>query len=180
MKLKSILISNFGIFYGVNSIEINDSITMITGRSGSGKTTLVNAFKWALSRYSNEPIWTMICRTRFDELEIGQQDYMKVNLCYFTSEDYFFEKSMSFSKDETGKLITGDITTTLSSQSECLHGQDAVYRLLKDFPLLQFHAVSLGDVELTDIINLTIIELKSVFEPYLLFAEKSALRTIKK
>lgn len=176
MKLNRITISNFGIFYGENTIDLNDSVTMIMGHSGSGKTILMNAFRWVLSDYPRE--YRLIpCHKRFSELEVGQYDYVKVILHYSDKDEFIFEKTMSFSKGESDELLIEEITTSLTSRSERLVGYEAVTRLWTDFPLRQFHAICIEPDVSMKIIDFKVRDIRSRFDPYLHFTEQSAEKT---
>jgi DNA sulfur modification protein DndD len=47
MIFSSIVLENFGIFYGRQPLEFEPGLYVIHGRNGRGKTTLLNAVKWA-------------------------------------------------------------------------------------------------------------------------------------
>ncbi len=50
MKIKSITISNFGPFYGEHTLELDPSVTVLTGPNDCGKTILLDALACAMSQ----------------------------------------------------------------------------------------------------------------------------------
>lgn len=46
MKLNKIIIKNFRSYYGENSFELSDGLTLVIGDNGDGKTTFFEALEW--------------------------------------------------------------------------------------------------------------------------------------
>ena len=49
MILKSMNIKNFRSYYGDNTFEFSQGLTLIIGDNGDGKTTFFEALEWLLS-----------------------------------------------------------------------------------------------------------------------------------
>ena len=48
MKIKRLIVKNFGIFRGTRSFDFDDDVVVIYGENFTGKTTLVRALYFAL------------------------------------------------------------------------------------------------------------------------------------
>jgi DNA sulfur modification protein DndD len=85
MKIKSITLTNFRQFRGMQAFDLDSSVlkpvTLIFGANGAGKTTLLNAFTWALygdmsedveeqNRMCNDSVWQSLPRGGSVELSV--------------------------------------------------------------------------------------------------------------
>ena len=55
MIIKNLTITNFRSYYGENSIDIGNGLTLIIGANGDGKTTLFEAVEWLFDTVGSLP-----------------------------------------------------------------------------------------------------------------------------
>ena len=79
MIIKNIAIENFRSYYGTNSMDVGEGLTLIIGANGDGKTTLFEALEWLFDTVDNKP--------KVDAKNISKKKKMAMNVLK-TSERY--------------------------------------------------------------------------------------------
>lgn len=171
MKLKNLVIENFRSYYGENSIEFGENLTLILGGNGDGKTTLFDAMEWLFFTPSmkTEDTDTMhraiqavdnkyISKKKLSEL--NPSDYGQVRVC-MTYENMnivkVVEKSFRFNKEEDGKISTSSYSFSILVENGierlCVTGEHAVDMFDSDFtPAIRKYCMFKGEESL-DIFN---------------------------
>ena len=96
MKLKKITIKNFRSYYGVNSFELSDGLTLIIGDNGDGKTTFFEALEWLFDTSKENRSESNISEMRKKELGIGDADVVSVSVQFEHSGEKEICKSFRF------------------------------------------------------------------------------------
>ncbi len=120
MIIKNITIENFRSYYGVNSIEIGKSLTLIIGANGDGKTTFFEALEWlfdtagALPKVDNKYISKKKCA----EIQPNEFASVKVSMSYENEGDErIVQKSFKFTKSLNGEISTSNYIHEIYLQS---------------------------------------------------------------
>ena len=74
MILKSMNIKNFRSYYGDNTFEFSQGLTLIIGDNGDGKTTFFEALEWLFDTATENKSATNISEKRKSEMEVGDID----------------------------------------------------------------------------------------------------------
>lgn len=102
MIINKIIIRNFRSYYGDNTFEFKDGLTLIIGDNGDGKTTFFEALEWLFNTSQTEDKTERILSAkRKKELFDNETDSVRV-VMYFKSEgdsDKIVEKSLDFTRD---------------------------------------------------------------------------------
>lgn len=75
MKLNKIIIKNFRSYYGENSFELSDGLTLVIGDNGDGKTTFFEALEWLFDTSKDNKSESNISEMR--KAEMGIERVMK-------------------------------------------------------------------------------------------------------
>lgn len=128
MLIKSIELTNFRIFAGIQLIEFStddkENVTVIMGDNGSGKTTLAQAFSWCLYGVTtfkrNDDLLSFPVR---DKLAIGQAVTVKVALTLIHGgREYRIIRSQEYRKDSPKELHADGAVLSVSYRES--DGQD--------------------------------------------------------
>lgn len=100
MLIKEVSIKNFRSYYGMNSFELGDRLTLIIGDNGDGKTTFFEALEWLFNTSTEDKRLSNISAKRISELGDGESDEVCVSID-FVNEDGIktVEKSFTFTND---------------------------------------------------------------------------------
>lgn len=97
MIINKIIIRNFRSYYGDNTFEFKDGLTLIIGDNGDGKTTFFEALEWLFNTSQTEDkTERVLSAKRKKELLDNETDSVRV-VMYFKSEgdsDKIVEKSL--------------------------------------------------------------------------------------
>lgn len=110
MKLKKITIKNFRSYYGENSFELSDGLTLIIGDNGDGKTTFFEALEWLFDTSKENKSESNISEMRKKELEIGDADAVSVSVQFEHSGEKEICKSFRFERLANGNIATRDFS----------------------------------------------------------------------
>ena len=80
MKLNKIIIKNFRSYYGENSFELSDGLTLVIGDNGDGKTTFFEALEWLFDTSKDNKSESNISEMRKAEMGIGESDEVSVTM----------------------------------------------------------------------------------------------------
>lgn len=108
MILKSINIKNFRSYYGDNTFEFSQGLTLIIGDNGDGKTTFFEAMEWLFDTATENKNATHISEKRKSEMEVGEVDVVMVSLVFDHDGIIEIEKSFSFEKQAENSARTFD------------------------------------------------------------------------
>jgi DNA sulfur modification protein DndD len=124
MKIEKITIHNFRSYYGENSIEFNDGLTLVIGDNGDGKTTFFEALEWlfdtrdAENKTDNRNYPNFISAKRLSELSFDEKDVVRVEMFFDHDGKKLIEKQFEFSKNGDKVSLTNfhfigyeDVTT---------------------------------------------------------------------
>lgn len=93
MNIKNINIRNFRSYYGENSFEFSDGLTLIIGDNGDGKTTFFEALQWLFNTTVDTPHIENFSEMRKSELEVGESDNVVVSMTFDHNGIKTIEKS---------------------------------------------------------------------------------------
>ncbi len=108
MILKSMNIKNFRSYYGNNTFEFSQGLTLIIGDNGDGKTTFFEALEWLFDTATENKSATNISEKRKSEMEVGDIDEVVVSLVFDHEGIIEIEKSFSFEKQVENSARTFD------------------------------------------------------------------------
>lgn len=108
MILKSMNIKNFRSYYGDNTFEFSQGLTLIIGDNGDGKTTFFEALEWLFDTATENKSAINISEKRKSEMEIGDIDKVAVSLIFDHDGIIEIEKSFSFEKQAENSARTFD------------------------------------------------------------------------
>ena len=74
--IKKIIINNFRSYYGENTFEFSEGLTLIIGGNGDGKTTFFEALEWLFNTSLEIKEISNISEMRKNELTVGECDVM--------------------------------------------------------------------------------------------------------
>ena len=101
MILKSMNIKNFRSYYGDNTFEFAQGLTLIIGDNGDGKTTFFEALEWLFDTATENKSATNISEKRKSEMEVGDIDEVVVSLVF--DHDGIIEIEKSFRLTQIGR-----------------------------------------------------------------------------
>lgn len=82
MIIKSINIRNFRSYYGDNSFDFSNGLTLIIGDNGDGKTTFFEALQWLFNTTVDTPNIENFSEMRKSQLEVGENDKVVVSMTF--------------------------------------------------------------------------------------------------
>jgi len=188
MIIKSITLENFRSYYGENTIEIGDKLTLMIGANGEGKTTFFEALEWLFDTTDILPKVDAkyISKKKLAELEASEPGKVKVSMTYFCDgTERLVEKNFVFSRTMSGDISTSNYTHTLyiwnGSEKESREGIAAKVQFDRDFPpSIRKYCLFKGEQELnifnkSDALAYLIETFSQVknFDPYLNFMERA-------
>ncbi len=110
MKLKKIIIKNFRSYYGENSFELSDGLTLVIGDNGDGKTTFFEALEWLFDTSKENKSETNVSEMRKRELGIGDSDIISVSVQFEHGGEKEICKSFRFERLANGSILTRDFS----------------------------------------------------------------------
>lgn len=113
MIIKEIRIKNFRSYYGDDNLfEFSDGLTLILGDNGDGKTTFFEAIEWLFRTELDRGIRELenVSEKRKSELEIGEQDQVKVFMSFEHNGMKSVEKSFTFERTDDSAFRVGKIS----------------------------------------------------------------------
>ena len=135
MIIKNISIENFRSYYGSNSMDVGEGLTLIIGANGDGKTTLFEALEWLFDTVDNKPKvdTKYISKKKIAEMMPDESAVVKVSMTYESERnEKIVEKSFKFTKAQDGSVSTSNYMHCLfvqnGSEKEVREG-DAAKRL---------------------------------------------------
>lgn len=102
MIIKKIVITNFRSYYGENTFELSNGLTLIIGGNGDGKTTFFEALEWLLNTSLEIKELSNVSEMRKSELSIGEVDTMSVSMLFEHNGEKEVTKSLTFEKMSDG------------------------------------------------------------------------------
>ena len=106
MILKKIIIRNFRSYYGENTFDLSDRLTLIIGDNGDGKTTFFEALEWLFDTSIENKSETNISAKRKSELGIGESDSVSVTILFDHDGEKEIEKRFTFTKRPDKSIAT--------------------------------------------------------------------------
>lgn len=188
MIIKSITLENFRSYYGVNTIEVGDRLTLMIGANGEGKTTLFEALEWLFDTTDLMPKVDSkyISKKSISELESTESANVKVSMTYICNgSERIYEKSFKFTKTLSGEVSPSNFAVKLYIQNgvekDVRDGNLALVQFDRDFPSsVRQYCLFKGEQEL-NIFNKpaalkylveTFSQVRN-FDPYLSFMERA-------
>ena len=190
MIIKNITIENFRSYYGENSIDIGNGLTLIIGSNGDGKTTLFEAVEWlfdtvgAMPKADNK----YISKKKISELLDSESAYVKVSMTYVNDGcEKLIQKSFKFTKSFSGEISTSNFEYDLYIQQgvekDLKSGDAATRQFDRDFaPSIRKYCLFKGEQNLNifnneDAMSYLVETFSQIrdFDPYLSFMENAKL-----
>ena len=188
MIIKNLTIENFRSYYGENSIDIGNGLTLIIGANGDGKTTLFEAVEWLFDTVGSLPKADnkYISKKKISELMDSESAYVKVSMTYVNDgSERLIQKSFKFTKSLSGEIFTSNFAYDLYIQKgvekDLESGVDAIRRFDRDFaPSIRKYCLFKGEQNLNIFNNdeamsylvETFSQIRD-FDPYLSFMENA-------
>ena len=104
MILKELIIENFRCYYGKNTFEFSDGLTLVIGDNGDGKTTVIEAFEWLFNTSSFYADKRLISKKQLSEMHPEETGTVKIALSFDHEGDKRIVKSFDFEKDFNGNI----------------------------------------------------------------------------
>ena len=82
MVIKRITIRNFRSYYGENTFDFSNGLTLIIGDNGDGKTTFFEALQWLFNTTVDTPAMDNFSEMRRSQLELGENDSVSVSMTF--------------------------------------------------------------------------------------------------
>lgn len=188
MIIKSITLENFRSYYGVNTIEVGDRLTLMIGANGEGKTTLFEALEWLFDTTDLMPKvdTKYVSKKKISDLESTESANVKVSMTYVCNgSERIYEKSFKFTKTFSGEISPSNFAVKLFIQNgvekDVRDGNAALAQFDRDFPSsVRQYCLFKGEQEL-NIFNKpaalaylveTFSQVRN-FDPYLHFMERA-------
>ena len=108
MILKKIIIRNFRSYYGENTFDLSDRLTLIIGDNGDGKTTFFEALEWLFDTSVENKNETNISAKRKSELGVGESDMVCVTMVFDHDGEKEIEKRFTFTKRPDKTIVTDE------------------------------------------------------------------------
>ncbi len=188
MIIKNITIENFRSYYGVNSIDIGEGLTLILGANGDGKTTFFEALEWLFNTTDTMPQMDhkYISKKKAKELLTSESAYVRVSMTYLNDgNERTIRKSFKFTKSLDGEVSPSNYAHELFTQhgveNDVKEGEYAKKLFDRDFAAsIRKYSLFKGEQEL-NIFNQEgamsyLIETFSQirdFDPYISFMKKA-------
>lgn len=188
MIIKNITIENFRSYYGENSIDIGNGLTLIIGSNGDGKTTLFEAIEWLFDTVGSLPKtdYKYISKKRISELMDSESDYVRVSMTYVNDGgERLIQKSFKFTKSLSGEISTSNFEYNLYIQKgvekDVKTGESATRQFDRDFaPSIRKYCLFKGEQNLNifnndDAMSYLVETFSQIrdFDPYLSFMESA-------
>ncbi len=111
MLIKRLTIKNFRSYYGENSFEFSDGLTLIIGDNGDGKTTFFEALQWLFNTSVENNSIDNVSEMRKSKLEVGESDELMVSMLFeHDGEEKYVEKRFSFERKSESEFSTSSLT----------------------------------------------------------------------
>lgn len=104
MIIQKIEIRNFRSYYGLNTFEFTNGLTLIVGDNGDGKTTFFEALQWLFNTTIDTPQMENFSEKRKSELEVGNSDTISVSITFDHDGIKTLEKSFSIERYATDRF----------------------------------------------------------------------------
>ena len=82
MIIREVTIENFRCYYGKNTINFNDGLTLVIGDNGDGKTTFFEALEWLFNTSTLQPEPRLISQKKRAELGASEIGTVKVGITF--------------------------------------------------------------------------------------------------
>ena len=82
MIIQKIEIRNFRSYYGLNTFDFTNGLTLIIGDNGDGKTTFFEALQWLFNTTVDTAHIENFSEMRKSELEVGESDIVSVSITF--------------------------------------------------------------------------------------------------
>ncbi len=188
MIIKNITLENFRSYYGVNTIEVGERLTLMIGANGEGKTTLFEALEWLFDTTGLLPKvdTKYVSKKRIADLESSESGNVKVSITYICyGSERIYEKSFKFTKTFSGEITPSNYAVNLyirnGVEKDVREGNAALSQFDRDFPYtVRQYCLFKGEQEL-NIFNKpaalaylveTFSQVRN-FDPYLAFMERA-------
>ena len=190
MIIKNLTIENFRSYYGENSIEIGNGLTLIIGSNGDGKTTLFEAVEWLFDTVGSLPKADnkYISKKKISELTDSESAYVKVSMTYVNDGcEKLIQKSFKFTKSLSGEISTSNFEYDLYIQQgvekDVKSGEAATRQFDRDFaPSIRKYCLFKGEQNLNifnneDAMSYLVETFSQIrdFDPYLSFMKNAKL-----
>lgn len=103
MIIKNINIRNFRSYYGDNSFDFSNGLTLIIGDNGDGKTTFFEALQWLFNTTVDTPNIENFSEMRKSQLEEGEMDKIAVSITFDHNGIKTIEKSFYVERYSTDR-----------------------------------------------------------------------------
>ena len=141
MIIKSITLENFRSYYGVNTIEVGERLTLMIGANGEGKTTLFEALEWLFDTTDLLPKvdTKYVSKKKIAELDSTESGNVKASMTYiYNGSERIYEKSFKFTKTFSGEISPSNFAVKLYIQNgvekDVREGNAALAQFDRDFP----------------------------------------------
>lgn len=141
MIIKSITLENFRSYYGVNTIEVGERLTLMIGANGEGKTTLFEALEWLFDTTDLLPKvdTKYVSKKKIADLESTESGNVRASMTYICNgSERIYEKSFKFTKTLSGEISTSNFMVKLYIQNgvekDVREGNAALAQFDRDFP----------------------------------------------
>ncbi len=140
MIIKNITIENFRSYYGLNSIDVGNGLTLIIGANGDGKTTFYEALEWLFDTVGNMPRvdTKYISKKKSAELSETETAKVRVSMTYVNDgNEKIVQKSFNFTKSISCEITTSNYSHEIyvqnGSEKEMRDGDQAIRIFDRDF-----------------------------------------------
>jgi len=104
MIIQKITIKNFRSYYGENTFEFSNGLTLIIGDNGDGKTTFFEALQWLFNTTNDTPNLENLSEMRKSELEVGETEEVSVSMSFNHDGSKVIEKRFRVNKIALDKI----------------------------------------------------------------------------